>query len=212
MSQDYPQYSQFFENMVLYEQETGTPVPKPKIITVNNYQFKTFGQKYLINLTREFYALSTSHYTRWEDFILQLDSFKATFEKFYSLDKYIRVGLRYVNVISKKELGIATETSWADLICPSMLGLYTQHKSVQSIDNRFSLLFDDQNEATVRISTPQGRNGWGDTLVIDSDFFRMSPENVSLVEILEKLHYHSREFIEQAFQEPLRIVMGKEEM
>ena len=211
LSQEY-QYSMALENVVLYENEAGAPAVKPKIITVNNYRFETAGQRYIVNLTKEFYALSTSRYSRWEDFLAQLESFKATFEKFYLPGKYVRIGLRYVNVISKKELGIPQETSWEELICPTMLGLYTRQSEVQSMDNNFSFRYDDQNEATVRISTPMGKNGLGDMLVIDSDFFRMLPDKATLKDILEQLHNHSREFIEEAFQEPLRVAMGKEEM
>ena len=212
LADDYQQYSPILENMILYENETGIPMAKPKVIAVKNHRFDTVGQQYTINLTKDFYALSTSRYTRWEDFLVQFEAFKTTFEKFYRPDRYVRAGLRYINIVSKKELGIPREISWAELICPTMLGLYTRKSIVQSMDNHYSLLFDDRNEALVRISTPRGKNGLGDTLVIDSDFFSMLDGNASLNHILEQLHNHSREFIEEAFQEPLRIAMGKEEM
>ena len=90
--------------------------------TVNNYQFLSADGGWKISLTKGFIALSTTRYTRWEAFAKRLDFVLAAFIKVYKPAYFERVGLRYINAVNKKAMGL-DEYSWRELIAPGYLGL-----------------------------------------------------------------------------------------
>ena len=96
--------------------------------TVNNYQFISADGGWKISLTKGFIALSTTRYTRWEEFAKRLDFVLAAFIKTYQPAYFVRVGLRYINAVNKKVLGLE-DTPWKDLIAPGYLGLMADEDS-----------------------------------------------------------------------------------
>jgi uncharacterized protein (TIGR04255 family) len=87
----------------------------------NNYQFSSADGMWRINLTSKFISLSCSHYTRWEDFAKRLDLPLAAFIQFYKPALFERIGLRYINAISRRDLSLQ-DYSYQDLIQPMYLG------------------------------------------------------------------------------------------
>ena len=97
---------------------TGLGTPDAKVEQqppITNYNFITQDGFWKLNLTSSFIALSTLRYTRWEDFAQKLDKAVAAFLQIYHADYFERVGLRYVNAISKERLGLN------DLLCDDLL-------------------------------------------------------------------------------------------
>lgn len=115
---DYPQYRKQVENLPP-KQENGKLVPQG---TVNNYQFLSPDSQWKISLTRNFIALSTHKYGRWEEFAKRLDAVLAAFIQTYAPAYFSRVGLRYINAFRKGALGLE-DISWRELIQPGYLGL-----------------------------------------------------------------------------------------
>ena len=118
---EYPQYIAKKETPA--PKLTGTPgnitlQKQPEII---NYQFTSADGKWRVNLTSRFISLTCSAYTCWEDFAKHLDKPLAAFIKTYKPAYFERVGLRYLNFISKSDLGL-TDKSYSDLISPCYLG------------------------------------------------------------------------------------------
>ena len=70
-------------------------------------------------LTSDFIALSTTQYTRWEDFGARLDSAIETFEQIYDPAPFSRVGLRYRDVIDRSKLSL-DDVPWSALLRPSI--------------------------------------------------------------------------------------------
>ena len=89
---------------------------------VTNYQFTSADNAWTINLTSKFISLSCSEYTRWEDFARMMDKPLASFIKLYQPAYFERVGLRYLNAISRKKLDLE-DTPWKELLQPQYLGL-----------------------------------------------------------------------------------------
>ena len=118
---EYPQYSMRKE----------TPAPKLTAATgqiniekqpeVINYQFSSADGVWRINLTSKFISLTCAKYTCWEDFAKHLDKPLAAFIQIYKPAYFERVGLRYLNFISKENLGL-TEHTFSDLIQAQYLG------------------------------------------------------------------------------------------
>lgn len=71
-----------------------------------NYQFTSADGVWKVNLTTKFISLSCSRYTCWEDFAKMLDKPLASFIKLYQPAYFERLGLRYVNFISRRELSL----------------------------------------------------------------------------------------------------------
>lgn len=86
-----------------------------------NYQFSSADGVWRINLTGKFISLACSRYTTWEDFAARLDKPLAAFIKIYKPAYFERVGLRYVNFISRFDLGLEG-IPFSKLIAPCYLG------------------------------------------------------------------------------------------
>lgn len=86
-----------------------------------NYQFASADGVWQVNLTSRFISLSCSKYTCWEDFALRLDKPLAAFIKIYKPAYFERVGLRYLNFISRSALAL-NGTPFHELIQPCYLG------------------------------------------------------------------------------------------
>ena len=114
---DYPRYSAIKEPQVV---RPGT-AQAPAQISLN-HQFVSADGVWRINLTSKFISLACCRYTRWEDFAARLDKPLAAFIRIYQPAWFDRVGLRYLNFISRKSLGIET-TPWRNLINPMYLGV-----------------------------------------------------------------------------------------
>ncbi len=114
----FPQFSVQVERVPVMP---GQPAPE-KPATVNNYQFISADGKWKLNLTQNFIALSTRGYTDWKTFAGMLDKPLSEFIQRYHPAYFQRVGLRYMNAISRKALGLQG-TPWNDLIQPAWLGV-----------------------------------------------------------------------------------------
>ena len=103
---------------------SGTPgnLQLEKQQPTNNYQFASADGMWRVNLTSRFISLACNRYTCWEDFAKKLDKPLAAFIQIYRPAFYERVGLRYMNFISRFDTGL-TDISYRELIEPQYLGL-----------------------------------------------------------------------------------------
>ena len=67
-------------------------------------------------------GIELAHATNWEDFAARLDEPLGQFIKIYRPNCFDRVGLRFVNAISREQLGL-TGRRWNDLLQPPYLGI-----------------------------------------------------------------------------------------
>lgn len=86
-----------------------------------NYQFMSADGVWRVNLTGKFISLSCTKYTGWEEFARVLDKPLAAFIQIYKPAYFERIGLRYLNFISRFHLGLA-HRPFSDLIAPCYLG------------------------------------------------------------------------------------------
>lgn len=109
---------------------TPAPVVEPQQ-SVTNYHFVSENGMWRLNLTNHFIALTCRQYTSWEEFARMLDQPLADFIRIYRPSFFERVGLRYLNAISRTALGL-TGTSWSELIEPAYLGLLGEEDLTES--------------------------------------------------------------------------------
>ena len=118
---DYPRYTARKESPA--PRITGAPGhfaldKQPETI---NYQFVSEDGIWRINMTSRFISLSCSRYTCWEDFAGKLDKPLAAFIKVYKPAYFERIGLRYMNFISRRDLDLEG-MPFNELISPIYLG------------------------------------------------------------------------------------------
>ncbi len=119
--QEFPQFSRRQENAA--PKLTGAPghFALENQPTVINYQFSSADGVWRVNLTSRFLSLSCSRYTCWEEFARKLDKPLAAFIQVYHPAYFERVGLRYLNFISRKGLSLE-DVPFSRLIAPCYLG------------------------------------------------------------------------------------------
>lgn len=110
----------------------------------NNYQFTSEDGQWRINLTSKFISLACTRYTCWEDFAGKLDKPLAAFIQIYKPAYFERVGLRYLNFISRENLCLSN-VPFRELIEPQYLGILAWESvsensvSRASVDTELSL-------------------------------------------------------------------------
>lgn len=105
---------------------------------VVNYQFTSADRVWRINLTSNFISLACNKYTDWESFAKHLDVPLAAFIKLYKPAHFERIGLRYLNFISRKSLSVS-DVPFSELIQPAYLGILGYNKLNQSDVSRSSV-------------------------------------------------------------------------
>lgn len=103
-----------------------------------NYQFSSADGVWRVNLTGRFISLTCTQYSCWEDFAGKLDKPLAAFIQIYKPAYFERVGLRYLNFISREALGL-TDTPFKEMIAPCYLGPLMEEDVPEMSANRCSV-------------------------------------------------------------------------
>lgn len=141
----FPRYTAKQEQMPPQLINPGTPNAKlDPPVSVTNYYFISADNRWKLNLSRNFISLSTVAYPGWEEFTRQFDLPLAEFIRIYQPAFFERIGLRYLNIFSRRALDLQDEP-WRALISPAYLGPLSQEdvdeqKALKcSIDTELSL-------------------------------------------------------------------------
>ena len=140
-----------------------------------NYDFWPEDRSVRITLASEFIAVSTDRYERWERFEGHLDSALRALMASYSVPFFSRIGLRYIDVISRGTLEIP-DTRWSDLIRRSALGLLAEDEvpvdDVVELNAATVVELSGGGKATLRTALGKHEKTGDETVfIIDSDFF-----------------------------------------
>lgn len=195
----------------------GKLTPQP---SVTNYHFVSQDSRWKINLTKDFIAVSTLSYSDWETFARMLDKPLAAFIQLYKPAYFQRVGLRYLNVISRRKLGLES-SSWSELISPAYLGVLAEEDF--SEDKLLSCGYDVQfkldSSCAAKIHAGPGK------LQVKNASAPQDPEVKFIFDMdlsmngntacgfaaagLETLHGHANRVFEGAVTDTLRAAMGQ---
>ena len=196
---------------------TGTPgnMNLEKQALTNNYEFVSVDGRWRVNLTSRFISLACSRYDNWEEFAGMLDGPLAAFIKTYRPALFERVGLRYMNFISRQALNLQG-TPWKELIQPQYLGLladeevHEQSTARNSIDAEIAL----RGGCRAKIHAGPGlvkRNGVQDNevkFILDLDLFMQGKMAVNLsAGALQTLHSQADSIFRGAITQTLHDAM-----
>lgn len=155
-----------------------------------NHEFTSENEEWKINLTRSFIAMTSMKYTRWEEFKRNLSIPFDAFLEIYSPEYFHRIGLRYIDIFKRSELGLEG-VSWNELLQPYVLGMLATKdvgQNVEGYESKNEIKLED-GQSTVRIITKLIE--LSDTseicFVIDSDFF--TTIRIDIDDAIKKLDY-----------------------
>lgn len=184
----------------------------------NNYQFVSADGVWRVNLTSKFISLACSRYTSWEDFAMMLDKPLAAFIKIYRPAFFERVGLRYLNFVSRKALNLEG-TPFRELIRPQYLGLLADEEVREGASSRCSMDAELEIRGGCRAKIHAGpglvkRNGKEDPevkFVFDQDLYMAGnvPVNLS-AGALQTLHAQAFSIFRGAITDTLHDAMEPE--
>ena len=185
-----------------------------------NYQFASTDGVWRVNLTSKFISLACTKYTRWEDFAARLDKPLVAFIKTYKPAHFERVGLRYVNFISRQAVDLS-ELPYSQLISPCYLGPLGEEDVAESTVMRCSIDTEISLRGGCRVKIHAGpgmvkRGGKPDSevkFVFDQDLFMPGniPVNAS-VGALQTLHAQAGPIFRGAITEQLHEAMDPQYM
>lgn len=213
---DFPQYAHRQDVAPPQISGLGGPTPQIKQLPpVSNYHFLSADGLWKVNLTQNFLALSTLRYTGWEDFSRLLDKALASFIRIYQPAHFERVGLRYVNIISRQKLGL-TGTPWHQLLAPAYTGPLAEPELAGdgllncAVDLQFKL--DSSCQAKIhaapgrmRVNRPDAQPDPEVKFILDMDLAMAGQTACPLAAgALETLHAHANSLFEGALTDTLR--------
>ncbi len=182
-------------------------------VSENNHSFISHSGKTKINLTSTFIAISTLEYDRWEKLREEINSVLNKFYTCYSIPGIQRIGLRYRNIITRSKLGL-NNIRWTDLLDEKILGplenneeLTTRYEAVYEIKN-------GENCFTSRhFKLVKEQPGNELSFLLDCDYYHAGffPKE-SVIELSNKLHVLSQQFIQDSHKEILLTAMQPQEL
>ena len=212
---DFPQYAARQEQLPpkVVKKGNATALEPQKPIT--NYNFISEDGRWKLNLTQGFIALSTLSYTRWEDFATRLDRPLAQFIQLYQPAFFERIGLRYVNAVSRQRLGLEGEL-WDDLIRSQYIGILGEPDVEESEIAKCSLDVETPlvGDYRMKLHAGPGLIGGGKTdkevkFILDGDFSTAGKHNPDAVpEKLERMHRFAVSLFQGAITKELHEAMG----
>ena len=175
--------------------------------TVNNHTFISEDGGYKLSLTKDFIALSTMRYTHWEDFAARLDEPLGQFIKIYRPNCFDRVGLRFVNAISREQLGL-TGRRWNDLLQPPYLGILDEDDVDEASVAKCSVDVERNIRSGNQVQQVQEKEV---RFIFDQDVYSTGKVKVAAVaETLNALHAHSDSVFSDAITTVLHDAMEPE--
>lgn len=181
--------------------------------TLKNHEFYNDPDVWKVNLTRNFIALSTSKYIDWQDFYSRLNPVLAALKTTYGVNNYTRVGLRYIDVFNRTNLGLA-DCPWHELINPEFVGVPASQLSghVRGFENVTDLALAD-GKSSVRIAAKYVMHKHTNEIcfAIDSDFYRIEMNDFSALDgSLAYLHERASRLLRWTISEKLHNAMRPE--
>jgi uncharacterized protein (TIGR04255 family) len=147
------------------------------------YDFVSADGHWTLSLTREFLALTTNEYSRWEEFKQHLEGPMAALLQEYSPPWFTRIGLRYQDLVRRSVLKLE-DRAWSDLLKPSIVGLLASSDLNLSVLQSFTqtvMRLPGATNLTLRHGIAQASDNNELCYLIDNDFSvdeRTSPTNV----------------------------------
>lgn len=179
----------------------------PNTPLVTNYSFSSSDSAWTINVTNSFISFTSSRYTSWDEFDSRFSRVLHEFHDCYEIDKFTRVGLRFINAFRiSKLIGSSDEPhSFKDLFKMETLGASMLFGD--GIDSYSSAVDARYGSHMVRSITgfirfdDNGERGF----LIDNDMYASdATEYADIMTLLDELDSDSYELLNSMITERMR--------
>lgn len=203
---------------------TGLGTPNAKLEpqrSVANHNFISTDGMWKLNLTSTFISLSTVSYGGWEIFGKHFDLPLAQFIRIYQPSYFERIGLRYVNIFSRRALDLEGEP-WRDLFTSPYLGILGEEDIEESNTHKCSTDVEFHLDSSCRVkihagpglvkkNDPNAQNDPEIKFIFDMDLFMQGQLNPSFAAAsLETLHGHSTPLFQGAITDRMHAALDPE--
>jgi len=143
----YPLYGKTVQSEVSERLATSLPSEFLSRISNTTHNFESEDHAWTVQLTSRALTITTDTYSTWQDFKHHFRNPYESFLKVYEPRFFAYVGLRYQDVISRKELNFAPDTPWSHLIQPFLLGIVGEvaESRVHANDTQLVVELEDMN-------------------------------------------------------------------
>ncbi len=147
------------------------------------HEFSSDDDAWAATLAANFVALKTTDYRRWEEFHARLKDLLDALNSVYQPQNFERIGLRYVDVIQRSQLGLP-DRPWRELLSAHIAAELAANgvgEKVQHVARQVHVrLINDHGQVVIRHGTVYVEPANEQCYIIDSDFFveeRVEKEN-----------------------------------
>lgn len=150
--------------------DAGIAVPPSFPSNPRLFRFQTNDRSSFISLASDFYALSTTRYTVWDDFARDLELAHLAVRDTYDPSFATRIGLRYINHIRPPQFGFSSIDEAIEIFRSDLTSLLQVDVWDTPIEMFSQLLLnDDEGHLGLRfgITRPEGEA----QMVLDLDYF-----------------------------------------
>jgi uncharacterized protein (TIGR04255 family) len=180
-----------------------------------SYEFTSADEYWTVTLTRDFLALTSRRYERWEQFKENFSLPLKYLLEIYEPTFFTRIGLRYQNVICRSRLGLQ-DVPWSELLKPYIAGEFTQSEVAEHIlESRRTVMFQLTNSTGLARMQhglfSVGNNGHETCYLIDNDFYidnqKMIPELENVWNVLNQFKLRARRLFRWCITDRLHSAM-----
>ena len=177
------------------------------------HHFGTPDGQTTISLTQEFVSISEQRYSRWEDFGEKVRLAESVLQQTYKPAFFDRVGLRYIDVLDRKECGLE-DTPWSELLNGSFISVLGSEEladdvSQLTVQSMLRVPDVDQGQVFLRHGLLIKEGSDEQTYVIDADFHTNARSNSNDVfQALDKFHRWAGNLFRWATSTKLREALG----
>jgi uncharacterized protein (TIGR04255 family) len=210
---DYPIYEQQNVVQIILASGAQDGAQQPAEVQGRMHVFRSTDKVWSLSLGSDQILLSTRVYSHWGEFKDRLKILLDAFFEFYRPPMFIRISLRYQNLIRPWELGLDGHR-WKDLLQPYIAGELAsglQDAEIVSRQTVTTIKLSDNNMLLLRHGLVTHKETQKPAFLIDGDFYNDKQRTADLegtLDVTEQLHTDAERVFRWSITEAVHDAMG----
>ena len=172
------------------------------------YEFASSDDHWVVTLTMDSLSLSSRRYPTWEEFKTKLAGPLQSLSARYKPAFFVRIGLRYQNLIHRSKLGLK-DVPWAELLKPQISGLMAVTNVAAAQSTALIKFEGERGQVKIVHGLVQNAEDQQECYLIDSDFF--TDRRIEFNDAIEQLNFFNSQsglLFRWCITEKLHLAMG----
>lgn len=176
-----------------------------------SHEFTSLDDVWRISLTQTSLTITCQEYPMWEDFKQHVNIAFQALLSVYAPNHFVRLGLRYQDVVHRSFLDIA-DVPWSELLQPYITGELSSSVAESRVEKKLSEVLIQLDEHNARVSVHHGlaesEESSESGYIIDSDFYTEQQTEISDANtILDAFNKEARRFFRWCITDRLHEAM-----